>query len=279
VSLYVQLSTALPDDPRMIEAGPMAELVYVRAVMRCREALSDGVIHRARLGRWFAGIPRVERHLDALARVGLIETHADGWRIPIDVWCKWNPTKAEVLAKRDAEKERKRSYRDRVRGTSEDVPTGQERHATSPGKQPEPEPEPEPEPSKDPAATTLEPTTTEPKRRRSWSDRTDTLTRQYRDWYKDQKGFACPQSHMVLAKIIERFAEVDRDRLVTALKACATVSVRAIELELNRTARPDVVSRTEQRRRLVDHVAQIGTPTATHPAVAAVFALPTGDRP
>lgn len=82
MTLFVQLATSLPDDPRLIEAGPMAELVYYRSIMRCRDALSNGVIHRARLVRWFDGIPRVERQLNALVDVGLLEMHDDGWCIP-----------------------------------------------------------------------------------------------------------------------------------------------------------------------------------------------------
>lgn len=116
------------------------------------------------------------------------------------------------------------------------------------------------------------------KTRRSWTDRTDEITRSYRQWYAEHRGVTCPQTHMVLAKIIDRFNEVDRERLTRALAAVPTVSVRSLELELNRASRPEVVTRTEQRQRLVQHVASIGT-RPTHPAVAAVFpaALPTGD--
>jgi hypothetical protein len=294
--LFTPLHVDYQSDPKIIEAGHVAESLFVRSLAMSKRLLSDGHVNRVQLPVLCLGLPgRPSTLAERLVSVGLWTPTDDGWQVTN--WLKWNPSAASLQARA-------------ARKRASSVQANHERwHVGSNGKPsdscplcyPDPsEPDPNRIPTRttvgipkgregkgsqregnveDPATTDLEATASEPKRRRSWSDRTDTLTRQYRDWYKDQKGFACPQSHMVLAKIIERFAEVDRDRLVTALKACATVSVRAIELELNRPARPDVVSRTEQRRRLVDHVAQIGTPTATHPAVAAVFALPTGDRP
>ena len=80
MTLFVQLATSLPDDPRLIEAGPMAELVYYRSIMRCRDALSNGVIHRARLDAVVEA--PLERQLNALVDVGLLEMHDDGWCIP-----------------------------------------------------------------------------------------------------------------------------------------------------------------------------------------------------
>lgn len=80
--LFAQLSCKLPDKPELIEAGHVCELVYYRAVLRCREYLTDGVIDRRRLTRWFDGIPRPARHLDQLVAVGMLEPHPAGWAIP-----------------------------------------------------------------------------------------------------------------------------------------------------------------------------------------------------
>jgi hypothetical protein len=71
-------------------------------------------------------------------------------------------------------------------------------------------------------------------RRHPWSERTDRIVRGYRDWYRTEHQRSCPQSHMVLAKIVQRFDEVDELRLKQALVSCATVSIRSVELALNR---------------------------------------------
>ena len=137
MSLYVKLSTAFPDDPKVIDAGPMAELVYVRAILKCRESLSDGVIHKARVRRWFAGIQAPEKQLRRLVDVKLLETCDEGWRIPMQVWRDWNPTRDEVDEKREAEAERKRAYRQAKKGGPGDVPTGQEGTHGTRDRQPE----------------------------------------------------------------------------------------------------------------------------------------------
>ena len=72
-------------------------------------------------------------------------------------------------------------------------------------------------------------------KRRTWSDRTDDIVRGYRAWYRTERGRSCLQSHTVLAKIVERFGEVDAGQLKRALAAVPTVSIRSVELELNRS--------------------------------------------
>jgi hypothetical protein len=81
----------------------------------------------------------------------------------------------------------------------------------------------------------------------------------------------------VLAKIIERFAEVERERLTRALAACSTVSIRSVEIELNRITRPENITRIEQRRRLV--AAVTGDTEPEQGLVAQFFAaLPSGQE-
>lgn len=117
--LYVSLACKLPDKAEIIEVGDIAELVYYRAIMRCRENLTDGVIDRRVISRWFAGIRgKPAAHLDRLQGVGLLVGHPDGWSIPGEVWREWNPTAAEVDAKRDAETERKRRWKEQQRDNS-----------------------------------------------------------------------------------------------------------------------------------------------------------------
>ena len=97
--LWSKLAVDFPDDPKVIVAGYAAELAYIRCTLRAKAAMTDGVIHRARVGRWLAGIPgRAEKHMAALVSAGLIETCDEGWRIPLEVWRKWNKTADEIFS-------------------------------------------------------------------------------------------------------------------------------------------------------------------------------------
>lgn len=153
MTLYAAIDVGYPDDPKVIDAGDLAELVYLRCVLRCRQHLTDGVIDRRVLPRWLVGIRgKHASHMDRLVEVGLLCVHDAGWCIPLNAWKKWNPTKAEVEAKRDEEKRRKAEWRDKKRtegmsqrdtggtdsGTPADVPR------VSAHVKPEPKPEPEP---------------------------------------------------------------------------------------------------------------------------------------
>lgn len=120
--LYARLSCHLPDEPEIAEAGDLAELVFYRTILRCREFLTDGIIDRRVLTRWYGGIRgKPADHLDRLVDVGYLEHCEQGWRIPFDIWCEWNPTKAEVEAKREAAAERQRLSRERRRASHADV--------------------------------------------------------------------------------------------------------------------------------------------------------------
>lgn len=99
--LHAQLSCHLPDKPEIIDAGDIAELVFYRAVLRCREYLTDGVIDRRVAARWFAGIRgRPATHLDRLVSVGLLEPHASGWCFPDRVWREWCDNRQEFNRRR-----------------------------------------------------------------------------------------------------------------------------------------------------------------------------------
>lgn len=144
--LYAKIDVSLPDDPKMAEAGDLAELAYLRCILRGRENLTDGVIDRRVVKRWLVGIRgKPETHMAALVKVGYLCLHPDGWCIPPDVWAKWNPLKADVEAKRAEDAERKRRKR-----KSTECPPGQEADSDDrpeavrarEKRQPEPEPEP-----------------------------------------------------------------------------------------------------------------------------------------
>lgn len=144
MELYAQIACAMPRDPRMRAAGPLARLVYIEAALYCRENLTDGVINRLNLPDFAVDVPAKRKHIDRLTELGALELVDVGWRIPLDVWRRWNPLKSEVDAKRQAEAERKQSYRDKKRRDAS-VPTGQRVAGWDTRKQPKPKPKPEEE--------------------------------------------------------------------------------------------------------------------------------------
>jgi hypothetical protein len=114
VALYGKIDCGLPDKPEIVEVGPLAELAYIRCCLRSRAALTDGLIDRRVIGIWLDRLPgRPETHMKKLCSVGLLEDLGPiGWKIPTNVWSKWNPSRAEVQQKRDDEADRKRRWRE-----------------------------------------------------------------------------------------------------------------------------------------------------------------------
>jgi hypothetical protein len=113
--LYVPLDVNYADDPAIVEAGPDAELLYVRSLALAKRLEDDGVIHRGHLRRLAADLPAVAAGVtadtiaDRLVATGLWATHADGWRIA--AWLDWNASAAEIDARRTADRERKTAWR------------------------------------------------------------------------------------------------------------------------------------------------------------------------
>lgn len=103
--LFVPLDVNYADDPKMIEAGAEAELVYVRSLAIAKRIGSDGAIHRAHLPRLCDGIFSVVMGEDTpddlaarLVKVGAWIDVPDGWRIAS--WDKWNLTAEEIQTRR-----------------------------------------------------------------------------------------------------------------------------------------------------------------------------------
>lgn len=129
--LYSKLDCGFPDKPEVAEAGDLAELAYIRCMLRARAALTDGIIDRRTIGRWLVGIRgKPAAHMQRLVDVGLILVHPDGWCFPLEVWKRWNPLASEIEQKRQDEADRKRHYRATQQsqrdetGTSDVVPLG-----------------------------------------------------------------------------------------------------------------------------------------------------------
>lgn len=152
MTLFAQVDVGFAREPRMVAAGAMARLLYVQAILYCRENLTDGVIDAWVLPLVAVDIRTPGKHMARLVEVGALEVIPGGWRIPLPVWRKWNPLAAEVAAKRDAENERKRRWKERVTAATipeesrqRDMSRDASRVAESERRDALPEPEPEPE--------------------------------------------------------------------------------------------------------------------------------------
>lgn len=135
--LFVPLDVNFCDDPKVIEAGPDAELVYLRSLMLAKRLGGDGFIHRNHLHRLCGGMTAVEHQIvDAptiagyLVEAGLWVEVDDGWLIA--AWLKHNPSDDDLAQSRRDETERKAKWRKSRRDetTATDRDGGTERRAT-----------------------------------------------------------------------------------------------------------------------------------------------------
>lgn len=100
MALYAKIDVSFPDDPKVVDAGDLAELVYLRCVLRSRQQLTDGVIDRRVAPRWCAGIRgRLNGHFARLVEVGLLAEVPEGWAIPEHAWRQFD-LEAEVRRRR-----------------------------------------------------------------------------------------------------------------------------------------------------------------------------------
>ena len=113
--------------PKRVATPPAALGVWVTAGSWCAQQLTDGKVP-AHMLALFAGRPE---DADNLVQSGLWETLEDGWLF--HDWHDWQPSRAQVQEKRDAEARRKQEWRDKKkarRDSPELVPPGQDADAT-----------------------------------------------------------------------------------------------------------------------------------------------------
>ena len=101
-SEFVPCDVNLANDPAIMRAGPLAELLFRRANEYVKRMNRDGTLDRVELPVIALGIPgKGSSHADALVREGLWEETDTGWFIRS--FLKWNPslaTQAEAKAQR-----------------------------------------------------------------------------------------------------------------------------------------------------------------------------------
>lgn len=96
MALHVQLDVEYASDPKIIDAGPMAELLYVRALCFAKRTMRDGCITQSQLRTISIGIPSASRQAQRLVDVGAWEKTGDGWRIA--AWLKRNKSADRITS-------------------------------------------------------------------------------------------------------------------------------------------------------------------------------------
>ena len=100
-TIYSQLEVDFVRDPKMRRAGPLARLLYIQTMCWGKENETDGKVEPVFAAEVAADIPQYRKHFRKLVEVGLMEEMPDGgWRIPLEVWIKRNPTKQDLDAMR-----------------------------------------------------------------------------------------------------------------------------------------------------------------------------------
>jgi hypothetical protein len=99
--LFVPLDVNYFEDDKIIDVGPMGELLYVRALAFVKRTGTDGHINANQLQAIAPRITNPRRLADRLVTVGLWQTNGTGWLIT--AWLKRNQPRAAIhTAKSDA---------------------------------------------------------------------------------------------------------------------------------------------------------------------------------
>lgn len=101
--LFIQLDVEYASDDEFIEAGPMAELLFVRGLCFMKRKKTDGKVKRVQLPNVAGNIPNAAKHAQSLVTVGLWEVTQDGWYCPS--YLKRNPSKADIELEQEMAKE------------------------------------------------------------------------------------------------------------------------------------------------------------------------------
>jgi hypothetical protein len=112
-SHWIRLSANYMDDPRIIKAGPQAELVFVRSLAVARRLMADGTLSTPLRPVVTRDLDHPGRIVARLLEVGLWEETDTGWAIPFERWARWQTTQEEYDRQRKLARERQRRHRTR----------------------------------------------------------------------------------------------------------------------------------------------------------------------
>lgn len=139
--VWVKLDDGFPDHEKVVGLSDGAFRAYVTALCGSARVLTDGRIGKERIKVWIGAARRVDELLNA----GLLERDEDG-ELRIHDYLRFNPSRAQVLAEREAAAERMRRSRSPER--SGEQPTHVREKFNDPVPDPVPTPHPNPTDSK-----------------------------------------------------------------------------------------------------------------------------------
>lgn len=112
--VWVKLDATYVEDEKIMAAGALAELVFIRSIAYCRRRFTDGVIKPGAIASLTLGVPETPATLvEALVANGLWVVHPDGWEVlNFAVW-QLTTTKLAIEAERKRADREKRQSRQR----------------------------------------------------------------------------------------------------------------------------------------------------------------------
>lgn len=100
MGLHVQLDVEYASDERIVEAGPMAELLYVRALCWCKKnPKTNGAFTWSQLAVFAHAIPQARKHAARLVEVGAWEDTGKGAQVA--AWLKRNKSGEDIASAAD----------------------------------------------------------------------------------------------------------------------------------------------------------------------------------
>ena len=118
MSLFVKVDVNLPDDPKIVAAGPDAEHLYLRSLMLAKRIMTDGVIGRSQAHRLAGDLSCIqfgettpEQLCARLVEIGLWADTGDTYAIT--AWLDWNKPAAQIKADAEKEADRKAAWKAR----------------------------------------------------------------------------------------------------------------------------------------------------------------------
>lgn len=127
---WAKFDDQFTDHPKVQAAGPMAELLAMRAVIFCARYETDGRIRESVLPRLTVGITSPKKQVSALIREGLWEESDDGW--VVHDFLDYHPSREDKEAEREAARERMRNVRANKSRTGGEVRNQLDRSSPSP---------------------------------------------------------------------------------------------------------------------------------------------------
>jgi len=129
---WAKFDDQFTDHPKVVAAGPMAELLAVRAVIHCARYETDGHVQAAQLPRLALGITSPKKQVAALVKCGLWEEDADGNGWWVHDFLDYHPSAEQKEQEREQARERMANVRKKKGRSSDDVRPNTDRSSDYP---------------------------------------------------------------------------------------------------------------------------------------------------